>query len=115
MDLSNPSNWSLNYQQTISGSNLPDFLVPFSFNAQILAVHIYTSGDKPTWHTAGWMNQLVETNLVSSSSVWSAFSQRTLLGGNIVFLPNNFSSYQLQFSFPRWFPDAYLTIWSYLG
>ena len=115
MDLSNPSDWTLRYQNTISDSNLPNFLVPFSFNAQIIALHIYTSGDKPTWYTAGYVNQLVSTNLVSSTTVWSAFSQRTLLGGSILFLPNNFASYQLQFSFPYWFPDAYLSVWEYTG
>ena len=111
MDLTSAS-WTLNYQNTIEASTPFDYLVPVDFTSQTLAIHLYSSADKPTWHTAGYLNQLVLTNLISSSAVWSAYSQRLLIGGNIIFFPNDFSSYQLQFSFPRWFPDAYISIWS---
>ncbi|MEH2458641.1 hypothetical protein [Nostoc sp.] len=115
MDLSLLANWSLIFEQTLSSSNLSNFLIPTSFSSQIIAVYISTSSAKATWHTGGWINQLVETNLVNGSTTWNSFSQRLSLSGNIVFFPRDFASYQLQFSFPVWFPNAFISIWAYTG
>ncbi len=113
LDLSSAANWSLIYDATLSGSNLSKFLIPSSFSNQIIAVHISTQSPKPTWFTGGWINQIVQTNLVNDSTIWNSFSQRLYLGGNIIIFPTNFASYQLQFSFPAWFSSASLSIWSY--
>jgi|GEM_PF-2227592 len=115
MDLSSSSDWNLTFEQTLSGSDLNGFLVPNNFSSQVLAIYISTSASKPTWYTGGYVNQLVSTGLVSDNLNWNCFYQRLLLGGNIVFFPNNLSSYQLQFNFPIWFPNAFLSIWSYTG
>lgn len=115
MDLSSPTNWSLIYEQTLSGDNLDNFLIPDIFSSNIVAIYITTSSSKSTWHTGGWINQLVQTNLIGVSTSWNSFSQRLALGGNIVFFPRDFANYQLQLSFPVWFPNAFISIWSYIG
>jgi len=115
MDLSSSTNWSLIYEQTLSGSNLNNFLIPDSFSSGIIGVYISTPASKPTWHTGGYINQLVQTNLIDGSSDWNSFSQRLSLGGNIVIFPVSFASYQLQFSFPVWFKNAFISVWAYTG
>jgi len=115
MDLSQSSDWSLSFEQTLTGSNLSNFLVPVQFTSQIIGVYISTSAAKPTWHRAGWISQLVPTNLISTTVNWIAYNDVTLLGGNVIIFPDNFSSYQLQFSFPVYFPNAFLSIYSYSG
>lgn len=114
MDLSSPTNWSLIYEKTISSSNLNNFLIPDTFSSSIIGVYISTSASKPTWHTGGYINQLVQTNLIDSTN-WNSFSQRLSLGGNIVIFPVSFTVYQLQFSFPAWFSNAFISVWAYTG
>ncbi|MEH1785879.1 MAG: hypothetical protein V7L23_09935 [Nostoc sp.] len=115
MDLSSPTNWNLIYEQTLSGSSLNNFLIPESFSSGIIGVYISTSTSKPTWHTGGYINQLVQTNLIDGSSDWNSFSQRLSLGGNIVIFPVPFATYKLQFSFPVWFKNAFVSVWAYTG
>jgi hypothetical protein len=116
MDLSQSSDWNLSFEQTLMGSDLNNFLVPINFSAQILAIYISTPQQKPTWYTGGWINQLVTMpELVTSSTVWSAYTRRLLLGGNTLLLPNEFSTYQLQIDFPVYFQTAFISIWSFTG
>ncbi len=115
MDLSFSSDWSLIYEQTLSGSNLSNFLIPDTFSSGIIGVYISTQTSKLTWHTGGYINQLVQTNLINGSNDWNSFSQRLSLGGNIVIFPVAFVSYRLQFSFPYYFPNAFISVWAYTG
>ncbi|MHC5613763.1 MAG: hypothetical protein ACYTXA_22880, partial [Nostoc sp.] len=60
MDLSIPGNWSLIFEQTLSGSNLSNFLIPATFSSGILGIYIITPSAKKTWYTGGYVNQLVQ-------------------------------------------------------
>jgi len=115
IDLSSVTDWSLIFQETLSSSNLPNLLISDSFSSQILGVYISVPSSKPTWYTGAWINQLVKTNLIDSSASWNSFSQRLSLGGNIVIFPTDFASYQLKFSFPVYFQNAFISIWAYIG
>lgn len=115
MDLSQSTDWNLTFEQTLSSSDLPNFLVPSEFSSQVVAVFISTSGSKPTWYRAGYLRQIVPTGLISSTSEFCSFDQLMLLGGNVVFFPNNFNNYQIRIIFPFYFPNAFLSIYSYTG
>ncbi len=115
MDLSVANNWSLIFEQTLSGDNLSNFLIPDTFSSGILGIYIVTPGARKTWYTGGYVNQLVQTNLVDDSTQWTSFSQRLSLGGNVLIFPVSFASYQLRFSFPVWFQSSFISIWAYTG
>jgi len=117
MDLSNSANWQNAYEETLQLSNtpsFPDFVLPNPLSSPVIAIFVTTSAQKATWHTAGFLNQSTGISLAPAAN-WTTYSQRILLGGNIVFFPNNFPSYQLSFSFPYWFPNAFVSIWEYMG
>ncbi|MHC5860731.1 hypothetical protein [Nostoc sp.] len=114
MDLSSSADWNLIFEQTLT-SDLENVSIPTSFTSNIIAVYILTSTSKPTWFTGGWVNQLVPTGLIDSSPTWNIYSQRLLLGKNILIFPESLASYNLQFSFPYYFPNAFLSVWEYIG
>ncbi|MHC5818394.1 MAG: hypothetical protein ACYT04_21505, partial [Nostoc sp.] len=86
-----------------------------TFSSGILGIYIITPSAKKTWYTGGYVNQLVQTNLVDNSTQWTSFSQRLSLGGNVLIFPISFASYQLRFSFPVWFESSFISISSYNG
>ncbi|OYE04746.1 hypothetical protein [Nostoc sp. 'Peltigera membranacea cyanobiont' 232] len=114
MDLSNASNWSLVYEQTLT-SGLRLFTMPTSLSSNIVAVYILTPNPKPTWFTGAWVNQLIPTGLIDSSNSWNINSERILLGKNVLIFPQSLSTYNLQFSFPAYFPSVFLSVWEYTG
>jgi len=116
MDLSSSDDWSLIYEQTLSGSQLPNFLIPANFTSQILAIYISVPNASSTWHTGGWLNQQPQTaELVDSSTTWNSYSKRLSLGGNIISFPNEFDSYEIEINFPKWFDSVFIAIWQYSG
>lgn len=114
MNLSSPSNWDLVYQEDITpGVHL--FTMPIILSSNIIAVYIAIPNPKPTWFTGAWVNQLILTGLIDSSTTWSINSERILLGRNVLVFPQSLSNYALQFSFPAYFPSIFLSVWEYTG
>jgi len=114
MDLSNGSNWSLVYEQTLTRQ--PGlFTMPILLSSNIVAIVVTTPSPKPTWFTGAWVNQLIATGLIDSSTTWSIGSNRILLERNVLVFPQSLSSYALHFSFPAYFPTVFLSVWEYTG
>jgi hypothetical protein len=114
MDLSNASNWSLVYEETLTRQ--PGlFTMPILLSSNIVAIVVTTPSPKPTWFTGAWVNQLIPTGLIDSSTTWSIGSNRILLERNVLVFPQSLSNYALQFSFPAYFPTVFLSVWEYTG
>lgn len=115
MDLSQSANWSLAFENTLSGSSPISVIVP-ALTSQVLAVYVSTPSQQDTWYTGGWLNQQPQTaQLVDSTTTWNSYSKRLSLGGNIICFPNQFDLYEIEISFPRWFETVFITIWQYVG
>jgi len=118
IDISNTSNWEQSYEETLTfdvAPNFPNFTLPIQLTSQLIFIQVSTSNQRDTWHLAGWVNQAVNLNLLGTNSNTFAFSQRLLLGGNLILFPQAFSSYSLIFSFPNWFATTFISIWEYTG
>jgi hypothetical protein len=114
MNLYSPSDWGLVYEENLTpGPGL--FTMPILLNSNIVAIYITTPTPKPTWFTGAWVNQLIATGLIDSSTTWTINSNRILLGKNVIVFPQSLSIYALQFSFPRYFPNVFLSVWEYTG
>jgi len=114
MDLSSPLNWNLVFEQNLT-PDLRTFTIPTFLSSNIIAVYVLTSGSKPTWFTGGWVNQLVPTALIDNSFSWNIYTQRILLGKNIITFPQSLPVYQLQFTLPSYFLNTFLGVWEYTG
>jgi len=115
MDLSQSANWSLAFENTLSGSSPISVIVP-ALTSQVLAVYVSTRSQQDTWYTGGWLNQQPQTaQLVDSTTTWNSYSKRLSLGGNIICFPNQFDLYEIEINFPRWFETVFITIWQYVG
>lgn len=112
MDISNPTDWAAPHQYSRPLSNAPFILG--TFTAQLIAIDISTTNIRDTWYTGGWLSQIININL-GTENLFKAYSQRVKLGGSIIVFPNNYSSYQLEFSFPEWFQDGELILWEFKG
>jgi hypothetical protein len=118
IDISNTSNWEQTYEETLTfdvAPVFPNFTLPIQLTSQLIFIQVSTVNQKETWHLAGWVNQVVNLNLLGINSNTFAFSQRLLLGGNLILFPQTFSSYSLTFSFPNWFATTVISIWEYTG
>ncbi|MEH1851451.1 MAG: hypothetical protein V7L11_07140 [Nostoc sp.] len=114
MNLYSPSDWALVYEENLTPQ--PGlFTMPILLNSNIVAIYITTPTPKPTWFTGAWVNQLIATGLIDSSTTWNINSNRILLGKNVIVFPQSLSSYSLQFSFPAYFPTVFLSVWEYTG
>jgi hypothetical protein len=118
MDLSNTANWENVYEETLTfgiAPNFPDFSLPIQLTSRVIFVQVSTSNQKNTWHLAGWLNQALNLNLLNTQTNTFSFSQRLLLGGNVIFFPLDVTSYGLTFSFPHWFGTTFISVWEYTG
>lgn len=114
MNLYSPSDWGLVYEENLTPQ--PGlFTMPISLSSNIVAIYITTPIPKPTWFTGAWVNQLIATGLIDSSTTWNINSNRILLGKNVIVFPQSLSNYALQFSFPAYFPTVFLSVWEYTG
>ena len=96
---------------TSSSGYIPAFTIPTALNTQIISINISTVNAKSSWYTGGWIKQKVLTGL-DGSTAWVAFSKKLELGGNVIFFPQNLSSYLIDISFPNYFKTVLVKVWA---
>lgn len=126
LQLGNPSNWRDVYFQTTNAyrinesryAPIPKIIVGSQLESQILAVYIYCSPPKPTWHFGGWLNQNVYTGLLVGGVPDAQNVQRQKIWLNritVIKLEKLADSYSVSFDVPKWFESISIQLWEYIG
>lgn len=130
LDLANSTNWeqihyssrSVEFTSSTNYKPLEDIQVnPLLMSSPIVATFANTSDQyaKPSWYTAGWMYQLIQTGIQGSTASASEVSTRSLRVPlnriKLHILGNNYSNYGLVFKSIKWVRQLSLTAWAYTG
>ncbi|MEG4010405.1 hypothetical protein QUA41_30760 [Microcoleus sp. Pol11C1] len=118
LDLENSANWQPRLAQSFVGSSenpLPEYAPNFDFTSNIIAVLVDNSEALDTWYSAGWIGQKI--NLPFGPTAASTFSNTRLKlrQKQLLVFPKLVPTYKISVRFPRWFTQASITIWEYLG
>ncbi len=129
LHFSNTDNWLTVYNQKSQANiitkkplvydPIPEFFTSLQLEARYVAIKAFSESAKPNWHTAGYVNQVVRTGLLTTGGDPDArvgSSSIILLNQIKVFetLPYS-STYSLAIYLHRWILDATITIWEYTG
>lgn len=121
LELENPLHWIIRDSQGLSTdltvSPLPEYSSIVSFTSNIVGVTIEIAGAPDTWKFGGWMWQKISLPFGGANISPSTLNYRKLfLGRKQLFVfPSYLPSYKLGAQFPKWFPNASIKIWEYLG
>lgn len=117
MDLSNPSLWQLVYLNSFTSEYtraLPVAIGEFETNPiarRITRIKVTNSRAGINWTYAGRCNQIV-----SAGGVQSSVKKSTLeLNTDQVIVWEDFTPYRLRVKFPKYFTQATISIYEYLG
>lgn len=127
-DFANAANWDLIFSDSRNALSftpgsfipIPEFNVTgaFPLNTPIIASYATCSTAKPTWNTAGWLYQNVQSGLsiggLADASIQG--SKRVPLSRiQIHFWEKRMKNYQLTFKVPKWIYQISLKLWQYTG
>ena len=117
MDLSNPSQWVLRYLQSFTSESIRALDLPIptfetsEFGDRFIRVRVTNSFAKTNWVYAGKAKQVV-----NAGGVPTITNSKSLELNNFVLWDlQGFDSYKLRISFPRYFTQATISIFGYIG
>lgn len=117
MNLSSPSDWSLRYVQSFTSESIraldipiPAFQTP-ELNDRFLRIRVTNSTAKANWTYAGKAKQVV-----NAGGVETLYDRKLLELNNFVLWDlQQFDTYKLRVTFPRYFSQATISIFGYTG
>lgn len=127
LQLSNTANWNLVYNfSTVAvqvtankWARIPDIVVPFQFDAHVLAVYVNTNvPEGKDWNFAGYLFQKFLLGItVGGVPEADTLSVRTLSLDEVklVIYPKITTTYSITIRVPKWFKDASIQVWEYTG
>ena len=117
MNLSNPSDWNLRYLQSFASASIRalDFPIPpfqtSQFSDRFIRIRVTSSTAKSSWRYAGKASQIIDAGGLETVS-----DRRSLeLNDFILWDLQQFDSYKLRISLPRYFSQATISIFGYTG
>jgi hypothetical protein len=117
MDLSNSSLWRLVYVNNFTSEYIRALSIPIGefetdpISRRITRIRVTNSRAGDNWTYAGHCRQIINAGGVSSS----VKKQSLDLNIDNVIIWEDFSSYKLRIKFPRYFTQATITIYEYIG
>lgn len=127
IDLSDGTKWRKIFEQTyfaepIGGQRgkfkpIPLVIVPTFLDTHTIAVTVFNQQSKPTWNLGGRVFQLIRVSdqsdlgIFRSNKVYSLFINNT---SSITFDKLS-STYRVGIQIPKWFAEAYVNVWQYIG
>ncbi len=120
----NPDSWNFIWYQRFEAQHptadtykpIPPIDVPVVFDTHLIAVLATSATALSTWITAGWLNQIVPSGIISRSYPDADLLQRRriVLGRvTLLELPKITPTFVINYVVPRWFIDINLTFWQY--
>lgn len=127
IDLSDGTKWRKIFEQTyfaepIGGQRgkfkpIPLIVVPTFLDTHTIAVTVFNQQSKPTWNLGGRVFQLIRVSdqsdlgIFRSNKVYSLFINNT---SSITFDKLS-PTYRVGIQIPKWFVEAYVNVWQYVG
>jgi hypothetical protein len=116
LDIGNSTLWDFTDSQLISrtGKNFL-YQLPLRISTPVIFVFVSIPNRLPTWYTAGWINQFVASNVLSTNVDNLTFYKKINLGANVVSFPQSYSDYTFSIVFPNWFTQATVSVYTFTG
>jgi len=117
MDLSNPNDWILRQVQSFTGDAIRglDLPIPSFETAQLgdryLRIRVTSTTAKTNWVYAGKATQIVDAGNVDTD----ADELYLKLGKPLLWIPKEFGSYKLRVRFPKYFTQATMSVFGFIG
>lgn len=117
MDLSNPSYWVIRYVQSFTGDAVRGLDIPIpifdtpDLSDRFIRIKVSSSTAKPNWTFAGTARQVISAGGVDSITKQIRLELDDFF---VIDLPE-FTTYRLRVRFPRYFKQATISIFGYIG
>ena len=117
MDLSNPNDWIIRQVQSFTGDAIRglDLPIPSFETAQLgdkyLRIRVTSTTAKTNWVYAGKATQVIDAGNVDTD----ADELYLKLGKPLLWIPKEFASYKLRVRLPKYFTQATMSIFGFIG
>lgn len=129
LEIGDPNSWNPLWNTTVNSVSapggkyyypIPDIEVPLLLTRRVLAVYADSETARPTWRSAGFLNQKVRTGLIVGGQTDAVFngSQRVWLKNiTVLIIPTvkRQPEYSITFAIHPWHEDISLQLWEYTG
>lgn len=122
LELQDPIHWTIRDSQGLSTgltpttTPLPEYSSIVTFNSNIIGVTIEVAGAPATWKFGGWMWQKISLPFGANDTHSTLNYRKLFLGRKQLFIfPSHLPPYKLGAQFPKWFKNATVRVWEYLG
>ena len=118
LDLENPENWEPRLAQFFTTTPeilLAEYAPNFDFTSNIIAVLVDNSEALPTWYTGGWISQIINLPFGPNATATINNKRLRLREKQLLISDKLTPTYKIKVRFPRWFIQASITLWEYVG
>lgn len=118
LELENLEHWIIRDSQTFATANAPltEYLSVVTFSSNIIGIVVTVDNAPETWDFAGWLSQIINLPFGSNFTGSGVNDRRLWLRRKqLLIFPQLASTYKIAIQFPKWFTQASITIWEYLG
>jgi len=117
LELENAANWAIKDSQFFT--TLPELLLPeyvsVELTSNIIGVFVANSEALDTWNFAGWSWQQIQLPFGPGSSSTINYHKLWLRQKQLLVFPKLVTTYKFSARFPKWFKQASVTVWEYIG